>query len=267
MNQRRYHSAFSIFILVSALVACVLPGQASQPTPGLNPIIIETAVAGTAQAAAEQTAAAQPTQPGTTGTTREQLEDGTTRYTDHDAGFEITFPVGWLAVRPNSEEFEAAVAKEGKNNPGLHDQMIADLAAETEINSHRLFAYVLRPDILKNALFGYSKMVWDAEMAQPLDNALMGQFVREMEAPGGIPGFRADTAQIHEEGPVRIMEIGGRWTLSDAEGTLPMYATLLFFQPTPTSGVRITFSFADEYRAQISADVQSIMASITLIGQ
>jgi hypothetical protein len=267
MNQRHYHFAFSALVLVSAMVACVLPGQAPQPTPGLNPIIIETAVAGTAQAAAEQTAAAQPTLPGTTGTTLEQLEDGTTRYTDHDAGFEITFPVGWLAVRPNSEEFEAAVAKEGKNNPGLHDQMIADLAAETEASPHRLFAYILRPDILKNVMLGYSKVVWDAEMAQPLDNALMGQLVREMEAPGGIPGFRADTAQLHEEGAVRIMEIGGRWTLSDAEGTLPMYATLLFFQPTPTSGVRITFSFVDEYRAQISADVKFIRESVTMIGQ
>ena len=256
--------AFSVLALLLAMAACVLPGQATQPAPELNPITIETAVAGTAQAAAEQTAAAQPALPGKTGTALEQGEDGT-KYIDYDAGFEVTFPIGWLAVRPGSEEFEAALKKQGATNQGLHDQMQSDLAGETEANPHRLFAYILRPDLQKNAMLGFSALAWDPQTAQPLDSAVMGEVVRGLEAPGGIPGFHADTAQIHEELPVNVMEIGGRWTLSDADGTVAMYATTLFFKPEPTSGVRITFSFVEQYRTQISADVKFILESLRIV--
>jgi len=265
MNRCHLQRALSALTILIAMTACGLPGQATQPASGLDANAVASAVAGTAQAAAQQTAVVQPLATRMTGTIMEQVEGGGAKYTDYDGGFEITFPAGWLAVRPDSEEFNASLAKDGALNPMLQEQMTADLAGY-EANYDRLYAYVLRPDIKKNVMLGYSKLVWDSETALPLDSAAMGELVRGLEAPGGIPGFRADTAQLHEDSDVKMIEIGGRWALSDGEGgTIPFYTTIIFFKPTASSGVRVTFSYLEDYRAQISTDVKSIMESIKII--
>lgn len=260
--------ALSGLVLLFAVVACVLPGQtaqpqAMQPTPGVDFNTVATAVAGTAQAAAQQTASAQLFAPSST--VIEQLEDGTTKYTDREGGFEIIFPVGWLALIPNSEEFDAALAKQGAVNPMLRDQMTTDLAGYNA-NFDRLYSYVLRPDLKKNVILGFSKLVWASEDTLSLDTVTMGELVRGLEAPGGIPGFRADTAQLHEDGNVKMIEIGGRFTLSDGQGgTLPFYTTIIVFKPSSTSSARITFTFIEDYHTQIAADVKSIIESIRII--
>ncbi|RPI94515.1 MAG: hypothetical protein EHM40_06310 [Chloroflexi bacterium] len=263
MNRNYLPQILSVFVILMAIIACVLPGQTIQPTPGISSNAIATAVAGTAQAAAQQTAAAQPA--GMTGTAIEQVQDGTTQYTDYDAGFEISFPAGWLAVRPNSEEFNASLANASAVNSMLHEQMTADLAGY-EADYDRLYAYILRPDIKKNVMLGFSKLVWDSETARPLDSVTMGDLVRDLESPDGIPGFHADTAQLHEDSAVKMIEVGGRWTMSDGEGgTIPFYITIIFFKPTANSGVRATFTFIQDYQAQIATDVKSVMESIRII--
>jgi hypothetical protein len=264
------HTASALIILL-AMTACGLPSQAVQPTPGIDANAVGTSVAGTAQAAAQQTAVQQPSATNPVGTTIEQASDGTTIYTDYDGGFAITFPAGWLAVRPSSEEFDGALAKYGASNEMLHDQMTTDLDAykanrEQLHDYDRLYSYILRPDIKKNVIFGFSKLIWDSEDSVAIDNEAMGKVVRELEAPGGIPGFRADNAQIHEDSHVRMIEIGGRWTTTDGQGaTIPFYSTIIFFKPSSNSTVRITFTFLQDYYAQISADVKSIVESIRII--
>jgi hypothetical protein len=267
MNRHYLHYALSTFVILIAIVACVLPGQPVQPAPGIDSNAVATAVVGTAQAAAQQTAQPYATEipVSMTGTTIEQAQDGTTQYTDYDGRFEISFPVGWLALRPDSEEFNASLTNEGTANPMLHEQMTADLAGY-EADYDRLYAYILRPDIKKNVMLGFSKLVWDSETARPLDSVTMGDLVRDLESPGGIPGFHADTAQLHEDSVVKMIEVGGRWTMSDGEGgTIPFYTTIIFFKPTANSGVRATFTFIQDYQAQIAADVKSIMESIRII--
>jgi hypothetical protein len=233
----------------------------------------------TADAAISQTAAAQPVGteipagtivPKLTSTNMEQVQGGVTKYSDYDGGFEMAFPAGWLAVRPNnSEEFNASMAKDGARNQMLRDQMTADMA-EYDANLDRLYSYVLRPDIEKNTIFGFSKLAWDPEdTTNSIDNTTMGRLVRDLESSGDIPGFRADTVQLRENGnAVTMIEIGGRFALSDGEGgTIPFYTTIIFFKPTPTSLTRITFTFLEDYHAQIITDVKSIVDSINVVGQ
>ena len=268
MNPNHLRHAASAFVILIAIVACVLPGQSIQPPPAINPDTIQTAVAGTAQAAAEQTAAAQlftETPVGMTGTTIEQLPDGTTRYTDYDAGFEVTFPPGWLALRPNSEEFNAALVNPGATNSMLHEQMTADQAGY-EANYDRLYSYILRPDIKTDVMFGFSKTAWDPDDPMMLDNANMGELVRGLESQAFIPGFRVDIAQMHDEGNTRVIEVAGHWTLNDGTSDpVPFYSIFYFFKPTQTSTVRITISFVQDYQDEFAADVKSIMDSIKVI--
>ncbi len=270
MNRYYLRPTFSVLVILLATIACVLPGQTAQPqvaqpTPGIDTNAVATAVAGTAQAAAQQTASSELFAPSMKGATTEQLSDGTTKYSDYDGGFEITFPAGWLAVRPNSEEFNAALAKQGATNSMLHDQMTVDLA-EYDPNFDRLYSYVIRPDIKKNVILGFSKLVWDAEDTVSLDSVTMGELVRGLESSEDVPGFRADTAQLHEDSNVKMIEIGGRYTIPDGQGgSIAFYSTIVFFKPSPTSIARIIFTCLEGYHAQIAPDVKSIMTSIKAI--
>ena len=268
MNKKILRPLLSAFAILIGIVACALPGQAIQPAPVITPGARETSIAGTLQAALEGTAAAQSSTTETsaemTGTTLDQAQDGTTKYTDHDGGFQVTFPTGWLPVRPNSEEFEAALAKEGAVNSMLHDQMTHDQTTY-DANFDRLFGYVLRPDLKKNVLFGFSTLAWNPEDAQPIDNAQMGKLVRDLESSGDIPGFHVTTAQLYDASSMPMMEIGGRFTIPDGQGgVLPFYSTIIFFKPSVQSTVRFTFAFLEDYHLQIYSDVKSIIDSIRL---
>jgi hypothetical protein len=263
------------FLLISML-ACVIPGlEAPIPSP-VDPNMIPTIVVATANAAATQTAVAGPlatetpaevSVPKLTGITLEQLKDGSTKYTDQDAGFEVTFPAGWLALRPNSEEFNASLANAGAHNSVLHEQMTSDQAGYNA-SIDRVYSYILRPDIEKNFLFGFSKLAWDSKDATRLDNATLGEMVQSLEASQEIPGFRADTAQVRENGnAVMTIEIGGRFALSDGQGgTVPFYGTVVFFKPTPSSLARLTITYLLDYKAKISTEVKSIIESIKVVG-
>ncbi len=268
MNRNLLLPFLSASVLLLATLACALPGQ---PTPVADSLIIETAIAGTAQAASEQTAVAllstaTPTTPvGPTGTLIEQLPDGTTRYTDYDARFEVTYPAGWLAVRPNAEEFNAALTGQATVNSMLHDQMTAD-QAEYEANRDKLYAYILHPEIQPNVMFGFSKLTWDPADSAMLDNANMGELVRGLESQSSIAGFRVDIAQIHDETNTRVVEVAGRWTLdAGTPDAVPFYSIFYFFKPTQSSTVRITISFVQDYQDEFAPDVRSIMDSIKII--
>ncbi len=261
------------FIALFTILACVLPSQAAQPVPAANPGAIETAVAGTSQAAVQQTIAAQSvatesvttgTPTGMTGTAIEQQDGGRTRYSDYDAWFEITFPVGWLALRANSDEFNEAFTKKTTANSMLRDQMEVD-KAEYNAKFDRLVSYILRPDIKKNVIFGFSDLSWDSSDSYPLDSMSIGKLVRDLEA-SGIPGFRADTVQVYDNRAVPMAEIGGHWMRGDGKGgTVPFYTTVIFFKPKTDSLARINFTYLEDYHVKISADIVSIIESIKVI--
>lgn len=275
MNKNHLQHIVGTLAILLAIVACVLPGQAVQPptiqpTPAVDTNAIATAVASTAQVAATQTASSQlfgtSVPAGMRGTTVEQLKDGTTKYSDYDGGFEVVFPAGWLVLIPGSEEFNTALEKKGAANPALQDQMTLD---QSNYNAEfdQIYAYALRPDIKKNVIFGFSKLAWDVEDGLSIDNITMGELVQELESPGGIPGFRADNAQLREDTSVKMIEIGGRWTKSNTQGDpIVLYSTAVFFKPSDHSTVRILFTILEDFHAQIMPDVKSVLASIKIIG-
>ena len=269
MNRVALRPALSTFMILLAMVACVLPSQGMPSNPTVDTGAIETAIVSTMRASAEQTAAAQPattkTPGGIAGAALVQAPDGGTKYTDNDGGFEVTFPVGWLVVLPNTDEFNAVLAREGARNSMLRDQMTYDQAGYNA-DLDRVYSYALLPDVKKNVLFGFSKLVFDTEDTVPIDSVTMGRFVRDLEASGATPGFRADTAQVREYTSVKMIEIGGHWMMSDGQGgTIPFYATVVFFKPSPNAVVRMTFSFLEDYHEQVAADIRFIVKSVKLL--
>lgn len=122
--------------------------QASPPAEQIDSSTLPTIVVLTADTAMTQTAVAAPVltpTPDVPVTNLEASLNGTTKFTHVNSGYEITFPGGWLTVRPNSAEFNAALAKTGKNILPA-EQMNMD-ASGYEAGSDQLFSYTLRPDI------------------------------------------------------------------------------------------------------------------------
>ncbi len=135
MNRNHLHHTFIALVMLVAIVACVLPGQAAQPVPTTNPNLIETAIVGTALAAAKQTEQANSVtatgiSPDTAtpapkissvGTSLVYLADGSTQFTDHVAGMQMSFPTGWLVVRVGEQEYYAAWGRQETQNPKFLD--------------------------------------------------------------------------------------------------------------------------------------------------
>ncbi|MBL8061573.1 MAG: hypothetical protein JNK32_01020 [Anaerolineales bacterium] len=277
MKFRRY---LTIYMILLSALACVIPGM-SQPAP-VDPALLPTIVVLTVDAAMTQTAVAgapvgqvpanEPLPTATSEaavTTLEVLPDGGTKFTHVNGGYEVTYPTGWLTVRPNSEEFNAAHSKDAAKNPLLLGQMDYDANAY-EAGFDQLFSYALRPDIDKNFLFGFSTVSWDTQDTLPLNEAAMGELARELETSGAIPGFRVDTAQIYETSKhrIKVIEIGGQFSLSDGQdGVIPFYMTAVFFKPTADTFTRITFTYLKDYKVQLSLDVSDTIVSIKLLGQ
>ena len=266
----KYFLAISMIFV--SMVACVIPG-ASQP-PQIDQNSLSTAIVQTVSAATTQTAAAPtgqpptPTLPPVNETNLEKLPDGSVKFTHVSGGYEVTFPKGWLTVRPNSEEFKEAYARDAAKNSLLLGQMDYDVSAY-EDGFSQLHSYALRPDIEKNFLFGFSTVRWDSQDTLSLNESSMGELARELETSGVIPGFRVDTAQIYETvNAVKVIEIGGQFSLSDGQdGVIPFYMTAIFFKPTTDTLTRITFTYLKDYTSQLSVDINSAIISVKLLGQ
>jgi hypothetical protein len=150
MNRHHFHSTVSALVILLAIVACVLPGQTIQPAPTMGPLNIEAAVAGTAQAAATQTALVNPVPAAPTvaptntitptpkisssGTSLFTLANGATQFTDYVAGMQMVFPPGWLVIRVGEEEYYAAWGK-----PETQAPMFVDIFAEMQNLDPKVF--------------------------------------------------------------------------------------------------------------------------------
>lgn len=253
---------------VAAGVFYYLGGQAltaGGSQPPAQPVAEATA---TLFPAVVETPTETPT-PGPRGSLLEQQPDGMLKYTDYDAGFELILPVGWLAARPgNAEEFNALKATAGAKNEMLVDQMDMDMTGY-EVDFDRLYSYPVRPDLQKDVIFGFSKLGWDPKDSSPINNSNLGEFVRNLEASGGIPGFRATTSNIVKNtNNVAVVVVKGRFAVDDGQGgKTPFFATILFFKPSPTSTARMTFTILQDFDEQISPDIEMLIESIKLLGQ
>ena len=157
---KRFHISHTlgIFVILAAIVACVLPGQAVQPDPGSN--TIETAIAGTSQSAAQQTEQAGPVPATATfvptatftptpkvsnvRTSLDYLDDGSTKFTDYAAGVQMVLPAHWLVVRVGEQEYYDAWGKSETQNPRFLDAFANMQNLDPKV--FRLTALDLRPD-------------------------------------------------------------------------------------------------------------------------
>jgi hypothetical protein len=243
-----------------------MPASGNPPAEAPTATVILTNVP-TTEATATETPAITPTSE-TKGMALEKQPEKTIKFTDYDGGYEVTFPVGWLVVRPDDDEFNTALAKEGAKNAMLASQMKMDKSGyDAELD--RVFSYPVRPDIKKNVIFGFSKTHFYPKDDVPINNNSMGDFVRKLEASGVAPGLRITASNIEESGnKISFMVVKGRFIKkTDSGDMIPFSVTALFFKPTPSSLALLTFTILQDFQGQISPDLNLIQESIKLLGQ
>jgi len=204
---------FALFILIATTLACVLPGtstgSAPLPTPDTR---LENMVAQTVSAALEMTANAIPeatatpviptempssptptlssTVPGSTLTVE---PDGTTTFFDENAGYKISFPIGWLAVRINEQEYyDAWALPEAADS---HIQSSLQSIQNQDPSVFRVLALDIQENHLSKEIVTNVNLVWDQGTTLSFDSDANLQAVAD-SLPGIVGGLVVVSSEV-----------------------------------------------------------------------
>lgn len=209
MKKRR--GLFATLILLTAALACVIPGtQTASTIPPTPDTRLGTMVAETVSAAVELTARAVPTEtplPTATpeptitptpeisgaGSTLRSEEDGYTVFMDERAGYQFEVPPGWLAVRVNEQEyfdaFQLSVLANERLNAAL--QSIKNL----DPNTFRLFVLDIDEEHIQNDIVTNVNLVWDPQTTISFDTEDDLQSLAD-ELPATVQGLTVYAVDI-----------------------------------------------------------------------
>jgi hypothetical protein len=259
----------------SILMTACAPGNSDPAAPyyptytAIAQGLIDLANTATAQAAQPAQPAEVPTPPPPVGGTENiQQDDGTTKYSDYDAGFEMVLPAGWIGVRPGAQEFNDVLKSEGAANQALNDQMTADQLGYEPVKD-RYYIYATKPEEFENSLLAYGKLAWNASDPKPVDQNTLGELIMNLEMSQDLPGVRvvASNVVVNENG-VPVIVIGANYTFEASDGTMiPLYLNFFFFKTSDNSTARIVMTSNKDYRDVIGPDVDAMVQSIKLVGQ
>lgn len=185
-------------MLLAATLACAIPGSPGSSGNQLSPEDqLATSVVGTAAVLQTQTAVALPPTetlipvststmvPTTTftptatatpvfslsGSALVDQEDGSTRFIDQFAGYEIMFPSGWLAVRANEQEYYEFWTTEYANNPVILAYM--NLIGTLD-SSFRLNVFDIRQEHIINSFLTRCFIVYSDNQQHTIEEVIEG---------------------------------------------------------------------------------------------
>jgi hypothetical protein len=208
---KKQRGLFATLILLTAALACVIPGtQTASTIPPTPDTRLGTMVAETVSAAVELTALAVPTEtppptatpePTVTptpeisgaGSTLTAQDDGSTLFVDERAGYQLTVPTGWLAVRVNEQEyydaFQLSVLANERLNAAL--QSIQNL----DPNTFRLFVLDIDEEHIQNDIVTNVNLVWDPQTTISFDTEDGLQSLAD-ELPATVQGLTVTSVDI-----------------------------------------------------------------------
>jgi hypothetical protein len=207
---KKQRGLFAVLILLTAALACVIPGtQTASTIPPTPDTRLGTMVAETVSAAVELTALAAPTEtpPTTTleptvtptpeisgaGSTLTAQDDGSTLFVDERAGYQLRVPTGWLAVRVNEQEyydaFQLSVLANERLTAAL--QSIQNLDPAT----FRLFVLDIDEEHIQNDIVTNVNLVWDPQTTISFDTEDDLQSLAD-ELPATVQGLTVTSVNI-----------------------------------------------------------------------
>lgn len=202
----------TISLLWLTALACAIPGQAaSVPTPTVDSAQLNAIVAETVSAALQLTAsAATPTSPATS-TSAPTLEptasstplpqssitqqaDGTSFFVDETAGFNMTVPPGWLAVRIDQLEYYDAFSLPQAADPNVQTALMQINSLDPKI--HRLFIFDLQDGHLQSGYINNVEVVLAADQISLKTDEQIKAIAASL--PETVPGLAVQSSSVAE---------------------------------------------------------------------
>lgn len=281
-NKRTFFIALTFF---AAIVACVVPGLPPASAPTLAPTadtsgILSTMVAETVSAAIALTEQAFPTPtpvPASTSTSTPTItpipeivpsgstltvqEDDSTLFVDERAGYEITAPVGWLAVRINQQEYWDALTLA----PDIQKSLLS--IQNNDPNTFRLFVIDTREGHVQDEFFTTTNFIWNEQGAV---------------LPENDDGLKAIAAQLAETMPG--LEITSTKFTTTSNGVLvgiiesksimnnSSYSDIVVFQKQAifnarTGTMTVTVSAVVGFKDEVSSTFDAMLETIKVIAE
>jgi hypothetical protein len=279
MNTRR--AMFAALILITTVLACVLPGQPSAsslpPTPDtrLDIMVAETVSAVlelTRQAVPAQTlpptSTLEPTIPPTprvdsSGSALTTLEDGSAAFLDERGKYQITVPNGWLAVRINQQEFLDAWLLPQASNPAL--QRSLDSIQNQDPNLFRLFAFDLNEEHIDGGFVTNVNFLWNEQEEISLEDGTDLMALADA-LPDSLPGSEVLTVEIRPlENGISVGIVTSRLEAT----TLDDVAVVLFqkqvFIDLPVGTLAVTLSTTETWREIIEPSFDAMLETFKFV--
>lgn len=259
MNNKRIY--FIALTFLATMIACVVPGLPIAADPALAPILdtgqLETMVAGTVSAAVAQTEQARPTltlvptsMPTQTaipanlsGSTLSAQADGATVFTDERAGYQITIPDGWLAVRVNQQEYFDAVTLPEAANPNIQETLLGIKTADPNI--FRLLVIDTQDGHIQSEFVTDIHFIWDEQLSF---NSIEDLQVIAEKLSAATSAFKFEVTSVQTiiaPSGIQFGMIEARSSFTNASGVdVPIYQKQVFFK-AKTGTQSIIFTTVD----------------------
>jgi len=267
MNRNGFFFGLSVIVILIAITACAFPGRKIPTAPTINPSILATHAAGTAQVSAQQTKQASiptlipptstPKISPITGTSLVVLEDRGTLFIDPKAGIQVAIPPGWLAVRPNEDEYYKAFTLDVVlSSPAINDRLTKLQSTNTDY--FRLDAIDIRPDHVVDGLVSVMSVSFQPKDFRSLEK--WADVERTKKSPFKDYRFLSSKFQKTADG-MRVLVVEESWKGS-VNATL--YYRGIFFS-LPSGTVLIDFQTNLSFKDTVLPDYEQAISSFTLL--
>ncbi|HEX5944614.1 MAG TPA: hypothetical protein VFY66_20185 [Anaerolineales bacterium] len=272
MHQTGLHRTLGGFAVLLAIIACALPTQTIQHTPGTAPSVAETATVSTLESEAQPTeqatqiavtatAVATETIPPTpkissAGTSLLSLADGSTQFTDHTAGIQILFSPIWLVFRVGEPEYYQAWEKHGAQNLAAIDALSAMQNLDPKVL--RVVALDLRPEHMPDEMLTALSVIYLAGDLQDLKER--EKVRRNQHSPcAGYQFISSNYPQTNNGIQTLVMDESCKAT---DERTI-LYRDIYFH--VPSGMIHINFETNFDYRDTPLLEFEQVLNNITLL--
>jgi hypothetical protein len=235
---------------------------------------VETALASTARALAQQTETANgytatpavtPTETPTPtpkislyGTSLITREDGSTLFVDHNAGVQLMIPTGWLPIRANEDEYYKAFALDVVlENPPINNYLtqIQDLKPDYQ----RLDAIDIRPDHIPDGIISDISVIFDSEKVWSLEKWRQEEWNRKRP----FTDYRVLSSNYATtQSDIKILVSEQTWTAVGGKATV--YYRAAFFS-LPTGTFVLTMVTNKNFKDTILPEFEQVLNSVTIL--
>lgn len=260
---RSRRSAFLLGMLAVLLItslACQaatnLPNPFATATPTITPSPTPTST---------PTPTATPT-PIPTGKVTEELPYGSTRFTDYDGKYELTFPPGWKTIDLGKDDISSMLDPMVDTNPGF--QSALDSVKEMDPDTFRVMildfnkGHYTKTSVTNVTVGMQTEGIYKT---MPIE-FLVSSTVEAM--PNMIPGITIiSNTWAETELGIEMGTIETNWAVRDInDQEIKVYQKMVMFQ-TDAGLIIVTFSSPLDLKDAVQADFNSIIESIRLLEQ